>query len=56
MGEILSNDTLNLLKNTEVQKGIRTLVESESPHPGVPVKVTTPQGDTSTVTLKIASS
>ena len=56
MGEILSDDTLNLLRNAEVQKGIRTLVESQNPNPSVPVEVPTPQGGTSTVTLKIASS
>lgn len=56
MGEILSQETINLLKNAEVQRGIRTLVESENPPTSVPVEIKSPQGGTETVTLKIVSS
>jgi hypothetical protein len=56
MGEILSKDTLNLLRNAEVQQGIRKLVESEHAPPSVPVEIRSAEGVTATLILRIASS
>ena len=55
MGEILSTDTVDLLRNSGVRKAIRTLVETDQATPQS-VEIKSPQGETATVTLRIASS
>ena len=56
MGEILSRDILDLLKNDEFKRALRTLVESDEPiSGGVPVDIETPEGEQKTVNLRIAN-
>lgn len=54
--EILSKDTVTLLKDDKVKQAVRTLVEKEENHSDQAVSVTieSPTGAT-TVSLKIAS-